>query len=184
MRYWGFEMSQAHPALTLLRDYERRSLAHVAGSPLQAAGAEGWRGLAYRIGQSDLVSAFEDVVEILSIPALTPVPGAQAWLMGLANVRGNLLPVVDLKLFLEGKRSVPQERQRMMVIKQSGGDVAILIDELYGQRGFDEDARTEAEVSGRHMHFVDRAYLQDGRVWLVFSLERLSRTPEFRNAAA
>lgn len=177
-------MASARPALALLHDYEQRSLAHVAGSPLQAGGREGWRGLAYRIGQSDLVSSFDDVVEILGVPGLTPIPGAQPWLLGLANVRGNLLPVADLKLFLEGKRSVPQERQRMLVMKQQGGDVAILIDELYGQRSFDEDARVESEASGRYAHFIDRAYTQEDRLWSVFNLERLSRTPEFRNAAS
>lgn len=177
-------MASGRTALALLHDYQQRSLAHVAGSPLQAGGREGWRGLGYRVGQNDLVSAFDEVVEILSVPGLTPIPGAQPWMLGLANVRGNLLPVTDLKLFLEGKRSVPQERQRMLVMKQQGGDVAILIDELYGQRSFDDDSLAETDASGRYAHFIDRAYTQEDRVWSVFSLERLSRTPEFRNAAA
>ena len=177
-------MASSRTALALLHDYEQRSLAHVAGSPLQAGGREGWRGLAYRIGQNDLVSSFDDVIEILSVPGLTPIPGGQPWLLGLANVRGNLLPVTDLKLFLEGVRSVPQERQRMLVMRQHGGDVAILIDELYGQRSFDDEARAEVETSGRYAHFIDRAYALEDKVWSVFSLERLSRTPEFRNAAA
>ena len=91
-------MVAGRPVLELLRDYEQRSLAHVAGSPLLAGGREGWRGLSYRIGQHDLVSSFDEVVEILGVPALTPIPGSQPWLLGLANVRGNLLPVADLKL--------------------------------------------------------------------------------------
>lgn len=177
-------MVAARPVLELLRDYEQRSLAHVAGSPLLAGGREGWRGLSYRIGQHDLVSSFDEVVEILGVPALTPIPGSQPWLLGLANVRGNLLPVADLKLFLEGQRSVAGERQRMLVLRQPGGDVAILIDELYGQRSFEDGQRMDANVEGRYRHFVDRAYDQDGRTWSVFSLDLLSRTPEFRNAAA
>ncbi len=177
-------MAAAGPLLDLLRDYERRSLAHVAGSPLAAGGREGWRGLAYRIGQHDLVSSFGEVVEILGVPGVTPLPGAQAWLLGLANVRGNLLPVADLKLFLEGQRSVAQERQRMLVVRQPGGDVAVLIDELYGQRSFDEEQGADIQLEGRYGHFIDRVYLENDRQWSVFSLERLARTPEFRNAAA
>ncbi len=177
-------MVAARPVLELLRDYEQRSLAHVAGSPLLAGGREGWRGLSYRIGRHDLVSSFDEVVEILSVPALTPIPGSQPWLLGLANVRGNLLPVADLKLFLEGQRSVAGERQRMLVMNQPGGEVAILIDELYGQRSFEDDQRVDVAAEGRYGHFIDRAYGQEGRSWSVFSLERLARTPEFRNAAA
>ena len=49
---------------------------------------------------------FDEVVEILPMPQVTPVPGAQPWLLGVANIRGNLLPIVDLKQFLEGERTV------------------------------------------------------------------------------
>ncbi|RMH93512.1 chemotaxis protein CheW [Lysobacter pythonis] len=173
-------------AIDRLRDYERRSLAHVAGSPLAAGVAAGWRGLAWRVGRHRLVSAFDEVVEILGAPAVDSLPGAQPWLRGLANVRGNLLPVVDLKHFLEGQRSVAQERQRMLVIRQPGGDVGVLIDELFGQRVFEEEHRIEVGVlaPGRYAYFVDRAYRLDGVEWAVFSLDRLSRTPEFRQAAA
>ena len=178
-------MASGRTALALLHDYEQRSLAHVAGSPLQAGGREGWRGLAYRIGQNDLVSSFDEVVEILGVPGLTPIPGAQPWLLGLANVRGNLLPVADLKLFLEGQRSVGQERQRMLVMRQQGGNVGVLIDELHGQRTFDESQGDESpDAEGRYVHFIDRVYRQEGTEWSVFNLDRLSRTPEFRQAAA
>lgn len=39
----------------------------------------------------------DDVVEVLLIVALQPVPQAPDWLLGLANVRGDTLPVVDMR---------------------------------------------------------------------------------------
>lgn len=38
-------------------------------------------------------------------------------------------------------------------------------------------------AQGRYAHFVDRGYWIDGHAWGVFSLDRLARTPEFRQAA-
>lgn len=170
----------------LLHDFEQRSLAHVAGVPEQLQAPGMWRGVGYRIGQRHLASAFDEIGEILPMPSLTPVPGAQPWLLGLANVRGVLLPVVDLKHFLQAERTVPNERQRILVIRQTGGDVAITIDELYGQRSFHEQDTVDQHdiAQGRYAHFIDHAYLADGQTWGVFSLDRLSRTPEFRHAAA
>ena len=173
------------PAFELLQDYERRSLAHVAGLPEQFDAPGQWRGLAYRVGERRLASMFDDVVEILPLPPITPVPGAQAWMLGVGNIRGNLLPVADLKLFLEGQRSVPQEQQRMLVIRQQGGNVGVLIDELHGQRSFDVgQGEPVPDATGRYHHFIEKAYRQQDTVWSVFSLDRLSRTPEFRQAAA
>ena len=173
----------------VLVDYERRSLAHVVGLPEQLDAPGLWRGVGFRIGGRRLASGFDEVVEILPMPQVTAVPGAQPWMLGLANVRGNLLPVVDLKQFLDGERTVLHESQRILLVRQPGGDVAVLIDELFGQRSFNDeqqlqDADTEQLKEGRYAHFIDRAYRLNEQTWAIFSLERLARTPEFRQAAA
>lgn len=168
-----------------LAEYERRSLAHAVALPAREAVAEQWRGVGYRVGQRRLVSGFEDVVEIVPLPPTTPVPGAQPWLLGIGNLRGNLFPVIDLKYFLEGERTVLHEGQRVLVVRQAGGDVALTIDELYGQRSFTEEQGIEPGLlaEGRYAHFVERAFHGDEHDWGVFALSLLARTPEFRQAA-
>ena len=169
-----------------LLDYEERSLAHVPGRPESIEAPGHWRGVGFRLGQRRFVSSFDEVMEILALPPVTPVPGAQPWMLGVANVRGTLLPVVDLKQFLEGERTVLHEGQRVLVVRQPGGDVAVTIDEMYGQRSFvDAQGIDVAPVSeGRYAYFIERAYRINDQDWGVFSLDRLARTPEFRQAAA
>ena len=168
----------------MLNDYETRSLAHVAGRPESIEAAGHWRGVGFRLGQRRLVSSFDEVMEILPMPPVTPVPGAQNWMLGVANVRGTLLPVVDLKQFLEGERTVVHDGQRMLVVRQSGGNVAVLIDELFGQRTFNDSHRAEmaGENEGRYGHFVSQVYRLADTSWAVFSMQTLTRTPEFRQA--
>ena len=170
----------------ILEAYERRSLAHAVQLPERQFTQDLWRGVGYRVGKRHLVSDFREVVEIVPMPPITPVPGAQPWLLGVGNLRGNLFPVVDLKYFMEGERTVQQEGQRVLIMRQAGGDVALTIDELFGQRSFELDQDTGAGelASGRYAHFIDRAFQSDGRDWGVFSLSLLSRTPEFWQAAA
>lgn len=176
--------ASARPFAALV-DYERRSLAHVVGLPEQIDAPGHWRGVGFRLGRRRLAASFEDVIEILPLPAVTPVPGAQPWLLGVANVRGTLLPVVDLKQFLEGERTVLHETQRVLVVRQPGGNVAVLIDELYGQRTFDDAHRADSPEGneGRYGHFVKQAYRLDDVVWGVFDMPLLVRTPEFRQAS-
>jgi twitching motility protein PilI len=170
----------------ILQGYERRSLAHAVQLPERQFSQDLWRGVGYRVGKRRLVSDFREVVEIVPMPPVTPVPGAHPWLLGVGNLRGNLFPVVDLRCFLEGERTTQQEGQRVLIMRQAGGDVALTIDELFGQRSFDQDQDTAIGdlAAGRYAHFVDRAFHSDGHDWGVFSLSLLSRTPEFRQAAA
>ena len=187
-------MSKHRDPFAMLLDFEQRSLAHVAGLPEQFDAPGLWRGVGYRIGGRRLASGFDEVVEILPMPQVTPVPGAQPWMLGVANIRGNLMPIVDLKQFLDGERTVLHEGQRVLIVRQGGGNVAVTVDELYGQRSFVEEQLVEAGsaetragqplADGRYAHFIERAYDIDSQAWGVFSLDRLSRTPEFRQAAA
>ena len=147
-----------------------------------------WRGVGYRIGTHRLASGFDEVVEILPLPPVTPVPGAQPWMLGVANIRGNLLPIVDLKQFLEGERTVLHEGQRVLIVRQAGGDVAVTIDELYGQRSFIDEQQIDRDR--RHWPKAATRISSTGpTAWpttrgAIFSLSLLARTPEFRQAAA
>lgn len=172
----------------VLVDYERRSLAHVAGLPEQLDAPGLWRGVGYRVGSRRLASEFGEVREILTVPQVTAVPGTQPWMLGVANVRGQLLPIVDLKQFLEGERTVLHESLRVLLVRQPGGDVAVLVEELFGQRSFVEEQQLDDDglaplAQGRYAHFVERGYHVGEHLWGIFSLDRLARTPEFRQAA-
>ena len=121
------------------------------------------------------------------------MPGAQPWLLGVANVRGNLLPIVDLKQFLEGERTVLHESQRVLLVRQPGGDVAVLIDELYGQRSFNEQQQVEPMPKPQRRSTRRQAATRISSTGPTASTTirgassawtRLARTPEFRQAAA
>ena len=169
-----------------LADYERRSLAHVAGAPEQIEATGLWRGVGFRVGERQLVSGFGEVSEILGLPpAITPVPSTRNWLLGVANVRGNLVAVVDLKQFLLDERTHVTDRSRVLLVRQSGGAVGLLVDELLGQRNLTDAQRegAEGESDERFARYVTEVVDTAGGRLGMFSMVELTRAPEFRQAA-
>ena len=82
----------------LLREIERKARAAVAGEGTGEISEE-WTGIGFRIGQENFVADREQVREVLMLPdTMTRVPGAKRWLLGIANLRGHLLPLIDLML--------------------------------------------------------------------------------------
>jgi len=177
-------MSQTLSPFEILARYERLSLTHASDTPekLEAPGL--WRGIGYRVGSRLFVSGIDEISELLAVPSLTQVPGTQSWLLGVANVRGNLVPVVDLGRFLFGERTLHTERSRLLVVRQGVGSVALLVDEVFGQRTVDTEARRAAEQEDdpRLSRFVEER-VGEPRL-AVFSMGRLVRAPDFRQAAA
>ncbi|MBN8736917.1 MAG: purine-binding chemotaxis protein CheW [Xanthomonadales bacterium] len=173
-------------AYALLADYESRSLEHDPGVPEQIEAPGLWRAIGFRVGEHDFVSGIDEISEILmSPPPVTSIPSTRPWLLGVANVRGNLIAVVDLKQFLFEQRTHVTGRARVLVVKQSGGNVGLLVDELLGQRNLTDADRVDAEgeADARLARFVTEN-VTTGPVRLGrFSMQELTRTPEFQHAA-
>jgi len=180
------ESSTPLGAFEILLEYERLSFEHAAGVAEQVEAPGLWRGIGFRIGSTRYIGGIQDVNEILFMPSLTPVPGTKSWLLGVANVRGNLVPVVDLRGYVEGERTPIGDRSRVLVARQSGGNIGLLVDEVLGQRNLtDENAPLEdAEQDPRYAPFVTSQYELDGAVWCVFNLAGLVRKTDFLQAAA
>lgn len=170
----------------LLAEYERRSLAHVAGMPEQIEAPGLWRGIGFRVGMWYFVSSIAEVNEILTMPTLAPVPGTRGWLLGVANVRGNLVPVADLRQFLTGERGHVSDQSRVLLVRQHGGGVGLLVDEVLGQRNLTEEQRVgaAAEEDERLVRFVAENVMLGETRWGMFSMTNLVRAPDFQQAAA
>ena len=172
-------------AYALLADYERRSLAHDPGVPEQIEAPGLWRAIGFRVGEHHFVSGIDEISEILmSPPPVTSIPSTRAWLMGVANVRGNLIALVDLKQFLFEQRTHITGRARVLVVKQAGGNVGLLVDELIGQRNLtDADrANAEGEADPGLARFVTENVNVGATRLGRFSMVELARTPEFQHA--
>jgi hypothetical protein len=80
----------------------------------ESQSAREWVGVALKMAGELFLVAREETREVLGVPApLTRVPGAKPWLRGLANVRGQLLPVLDL-------RAVPRQRRHARDAQHAG----------------------------------------------------------------
>jgi len=181
----ALEMLQPAGGYALLAAYERRSLEHDPGVPEQIEAPGLWRAIGFRVGDHHFVSGIDEVSEILmSPPPVTSIPATRPWLLGVANVRGNLIALVDLKQFLFEQRTHVTGRARVLVVKQSGGNVGLLVDELLGQRNLTDADRVDAEgeADGRLARFVTENVTM-GPVRLGrFSMVELTRTAEFQHA--
>lgn len=173
----------------ILADYERRSLAHSSsGTSGQAAAAVNlWRGVGFRVGDRNLVSSLTEVNEILSIPDVTRVPGARPWMLGVASVRGNLIPLIDLKGLLLGEATSPSDSTRVLLVRQPGGSVGLLVDEVVGQRNFTPEQRSGApapDADDKFSRYIVEHYALGEARWERFSMAALVRASEFAQAAA
>jgi twitching motility protein PilI len=170
----------------LLRELERRMRAAISGAAGEEVAGEEWVGIGVRLGHERFVVPRDEVREVLMVPpAITRVPGARAWVRGLANVRGHLLPISDLRGFLGSAGGVPDRAARVLVLADAEFPVGLIVDEVYGFRRFmDRERTTEIPPPGiRCERYLSGAFRRGLEVWPVFEMARLLGSREFQNAA-
>ena len=165
----------------LLLELERRAKA--AASGVREAGAgKAWIGVAFRMGGETFLVARDEAREIMGMPApLTRVPGSREWIRGLANVRGQLLPVIDLKQYLGSGTTQAGRNTRVMVVNHREIPAGLIVDEVLGFRRFNEQ-----EFHGeppptviRCERYLAGSFRRGTEAWPVFSLKRLVESPAF-----
>jgi purine-binding chemotaxis protein CheW len=71
--------------------------------------------VAYRIGEQQFAIEIHRLYEVLSYCPVTPLPGAPPFLEGMIDLRGELVPVIDLRKKL-GARECRNEMQTRILI--------------------------------------------------------------------
>lgn len=175
-----------HTPFQLLQEIERRAKLRAKGLPRQENVQEIWRGIAFRLGEALLVSPINDIREVILCPTvLARVPGAKGWVKGLANVRGILLPVVDLKACLDNRPLTMESKTRLIIINQAGIYAGLLVDEVMGIKHFPEQARdTETPCKEPWVApFAKGLFSYDNMTWTVFDMHTLAESEIFLKAA-
>jgi twitching motility protein PilI len=117
---------------------------------------------------------------------MTRVPGAKRWLLGIANLRGHLLPLVDVKLLLGGGRTTLRRNTRVISVNHREIPAGLVVDEVLGFRRFMDHELTDTwpETVVRCDRFLTGAYQRSEDTWPVFDLSDFVESNLFLQAAA
>lgn len=109
--------------------------------------------------------------EVLDKPDIWSLPGSSSWLLGLVNLRSNLVPVFDLRELFDLPPRDAAARQLVLVIDQGDKAVGMLIDDypkpLFDMNIFSGLPQLPEELQA----YIRCGYTKDDSIWLEFDHE-------------
>lgn len=106
--------------------------------------------------------------EVVVFDEYTIVPLAPPHLLGVANLRGNIMPVVDIRPLLGMARAGAGQEVRALVVERDRVKVALLIDEVLGLEPLDgRSPADDRDGPGPGAVIVARLEREDGDVALL-----------------
>ena len=124
----------------------------------------------FRIGELSLMVRYEDGSELTEMPRLYRMPNSPAWLVGVANLHGMLVPVFDLGAWAGISRD-PDARPMLLVLSHGVDAAGVVIDGLPQRLRFSPDQEADAATApARLAPHARGAALIEGALW--FDIDR------------
>lgn len=159
-----------------LREYQESMLARLKGA---TATSQADARLGVEVGGRKWLVALADSAEVLPVPSVMHVPLTQPWFRGVANVRGNLMSVVDLQAFFgEGPQNVTHLSRLVLIQPRVLSHASVLVGRMLGIKHLAD--MTEQARPADAPEWLSTLYCDDaGQEWRELDIKRLASEPAF-----
>ena len=147
-------------------------------------------GLGFNLLGQRFVASMEEVGELMRVPQTTRIPGVKNFVLGVANVRGRLMTVLDLALLFGKTSTLPRAQRRVLAVEDDEQLIGFVIDDSHGMQHFPSDAYMESQSAAQGEEipedirpFVRGAYDIAGVQWPLLSLKALAEDPRLEKLA-
>ncbi len=126
-----------------------------------------------RIGSVGFLVSTTRFCEVLDKIQVNALPNVHPWVSGILNLRGNLVPVFDLRLVLE--ETGDNKKRRLFAVDRGEKAIALWIDNYpeIKNRAAMNLLKKMPELPDILQRFVIGGYEQEGQVWIDIKFEDL-----------
>lgn len=117
------------PAAVILKGRESASF-EIEVSQQDVLDAASVELLCFRVASEEYAISIMDIKEIIKPREVTEVPRVPGFVRGILSLRGNIIPVFDIKARLGLADGAVSERERIVVVKRENGYAGVLVDEV------------------------------------------------------
>ncbi len=127
------------------------------------------RRLGFKMDSLGLLIAQQATSELTDIGQICPIPFTAPWLLGLINLRGNLIPVFDLHKLLQLQRS-EQKKPMLLILGQGETAGALVIEDLPIHLTFTDSDKLKSlpPLPAIIKSYTSSGYEKNGQLWFNF----------------
>lgn len=131
--------------------------------------------LTFHIGGEDYAIPISHVIEIIGMMKITEVPQTAHYVKGVINLRGKVIPVMDIRLRFEMESREYDERTCVIVVNFNSNIVGLVVDtvsEVLDIPAENIENYNQMSKSGRE-NFVSKMGKVDDRIKMILNVDSL-----------
>lgn len=131
------------------------------------------RCLVFESGELRLFVSTDYVIEIINDHPITPVPVIPPYIKGIINLRGQILPVVDIRLYMGHEGAEYNSKTCIIVLQIDSVPLGIIVDAVQQVIDIDFSKIHSIPVKRQQKLLDGMITLEDGRVLMSFDCRAL-----------
>lgn len=125
--------------------------------------------LIFELDKQEYAIAIQYVVDIINVQPVTRVPSCPEFVRGITNLRGKVIPIIDVRIRFGKQPQDYNERTCIIVVEMWGLSVGMIIDSVSEVRTIESEdiAPPPTFTSGVDIRFVDGIGKTDSGIKLI-----------------
>ncbi|MEH7504893.1 chemotaxis protein CheW [Neobacillus drentensis] len=132
--------------------------------------------IAFTLGNEEYGLNIEYVQSIERLNQITRVPNVPKYVKGLINLRGNVIPIIDLKCKLDLGDAQYSENSRVIIVKFEEIELGLIVEKTNNVINVESEAIEAAASSGFNTDYFEGIAKYEGRLIILLKIEELIKT--------
>jgi purine-binding chemotaxis protein CheW len=139
--------------------------------------------LCFGLGQEEFGIPLLSVKEVLAIPEITPIPQTPPHFLGIINLRGNVISIMDLRSKF-GIKTTSAEETTVVILDFGDYQLGIVVDRVDSVLSIDADQISSKPhiESSKSTEYISGVYRQEKKLILILDIAK-ALSVEDRNIA-
>ncbi|AGB19177.1 chemotaxis protein CheW [Thermoanaerobacterium thermosaccharolyticum] len=129
----------------------------------------------FKLNDEEFCVDIMDVLEIIRMQTITKVPDVPSFVEGIINLRGTVIPIIDLKKRLKLKLTNYDDDTRIIIIKINEKSIGFIVDSVTEVLHVENDSIKEAPdiIAGIGKEYIESVVSYDDRLIINLDLEKI-----------
>ncbi|MFZ5651819.1 MAG: chemotaxis protein CheW [Bacillota bacterium] len=124
----------------------------------------------FQLNDQQYALPIQETQEIIRMSNITRVPNTKHYVEGIINLRGSIVPVINLNKRLNLPVTGYGEDTRIIVVEHGGQKVGMIVDVVLEVGRFTEDEIEPPSVAGDSVDYLKGVVKKKDQLWLLLNL--------------
>lgn len=127
----------------------------------------------FQLSDQKYALPIQETQEIIRMTEVTRIPNSDYYLEGIINLRGTILPVINLNRRLGLMVKEEDDETRIVVVENNGQKVGMIVDSVLEVGRYSESEVEPANMVGNDTDYLKGVVKKEDQLWLMLDLNNV-----------